>query len=128
VGVPTVAGTSAFSVTLTDANGVSRTGNYTITVNPALSLVINFQTPWTPVVGAFTNLWIDGTGGVRPYTWSVTAGALPPGMTLVQDNPDGPLVRVTGTPTTAGTFTFTVQLRDAAGATASRVATVTVTQ
>ena len=126
VGVPTTVGTFTFSVRLIDANGVSRTGNYSITVNPALTLVINLQTPWAPVVGAFANLWIDGTGGVRPYSWSVVAGALPPSMTLVQDNPDGPLVRITGTPSTAGTFTFTLRLRDATGATTDRVVSVTV--
>ncbi|MFN0028441.1 MAG: putative Ig domain-containing protein [Acidimicrobiales bacterium] len=126
VGVPTSVGTSSFSVTLTDANGVSRTGTYTITVNPALTLVINLQEPWTPVVGTFSNLWIDATGGSRPYRWAVTGGALPPGMSLVQDNPDGPLVRITGTPTAAGAFTFTLRLTDATGATVSRVITVTV--
>ena len=126
VGTPTTVGTFAFSVRLTDANGVSRTGNYTVTVNPALTLVIHLQEPWVPVVGAFSNLWIDGAGGLRPYTWSVVAGALPPGMSLVQDNPSGPLVRVTGTPTTAGAFTFTLRLRDATGTTMNRVITITV--
>lgn len=36
-------------------------------------------------------------------TWSLSGGALPDGLTL---NPDG---TITGTPTTAGTFTFTVK-------------------
>ncbi len=126
VGVPTAVGTSTFGVTLTDANGVSRTGTYTITVNPALTLVINLQLPWTAVVGSFTNLWIDGTGGSQPYRWAVTAGALPPGMSLVQDVANGPTVRITGTPTSAGSFTFTLRLTDATGSAVSRVITVAV--
>jgi hypothetical protein len=47
-------------------------------------------------------------------------------MTLIQDNPSGPLVRVGGTPTAAGTFGFTLQLTDATGAAVSRTFTVTV--
>ncbi len=113
VGVPTTVQTSTFTVRGVDANGQTATGTYTIRVNPAQGLVINLQEPWSPQVGVFTNLWIDGSGGVRPYTWTRIAGQLPPGMSLVQDNPSGPLVRITGTPTTAGTFTFTLRLTDA---------------
>jgi hypothetical protein len=49
-------------------------------------------------------------------------------MTLIQDNPAGALVRVGGTPTTAGAYSFTLQLSDAAGATASRAFSATVPQ
>ena len=48
-------------------------------------------------------------------------------MTLVQDSATGPLVRVTGTPTTAGTFSFTLRLTDTRVATTSSTLTVTVT-
>ena len=126
VGVPTTVQTSTFTVRGVDANGQTATGTYTIRVNPAQGLVINLQEPWSPQVGVFTNLWIDGSGGVRPYTWTRIAGQLPPGMSLVQDNPSGPLVRITGTPTTAGTFTFTLRLTDSRGATASRTISITV--
>ena len=126
VGVPTTAGTSTFTVRGTDSTGQTAAGTYTIRINPALSLLINPQVPWAPIVGAFANLWIDGSGGVMPYTWSRTAGQFPPGMSLVQDNPNGPLVRVTGTPTTAGTFTFTLRLTDAQGASTSNQIAVTV--
>ncbi len=125
-GIPTTVGTSTFTVEGVDANGQTATGTYTIRVNAAQTLVINLQEPWSPQVGVFSNLWIDGSGGVRPYTWTRIAGQLPPGMSLVQDNRSGPLVRITGTPTTAGTFTFTLQLRDAQGVTASRAISITV--
>ena len=46
-------------------------------------------------------------GGVQPHTWSVVAGALPPGLEL----PKGENT-ISGTPTTAGTFTFTVRVTD----------------
>jgi len=53
-------------------------------------------------------------GGTAPYTWSVTAGALPAGLTLA------PATGViSGTPTTAGTSTLSVRVTDAKGLTAS---------
>ena len=71
-------------------------------------------------------MWVTGSGGVLPYTWVRCAGTFPLGMSLVQDNPDGPLVRATGTPTTAGTFSFTLRLTDVTGATTTQAFTVTV--
>ncbi len=127
-GVPTTVQTSTFTLTATDqGNGQQATIIVTITINPALGLAITPQFPWSPVVGSFANLWITGSGGVVPYTWTRTAGQFPPGMSLVQDNRDGPLVRVTGTPTTAGTYTFTLRVTDAQGATGTQAITVTVT-
>ncbi|GFO65018.1 S8 family serine peptidase [Geomonas paludis] len=50
-------------------------------------------------------------GGAAPYTVSLAAGALPPGLAI-----DPATQVVSGTPTASGTFTFTLQLSDAAGA------------
>ena len=47
------------------------------------------------------------TGGVAPYTWSVSVGALPGGLALSTDG------IVSGTPTQNGYFTFSVQVFDA---------------
>jgi hypothetical protein len=125
-GTPTTVQTNTFTVRATDANGLTATRTYTIRINPPVTLAITPE-QWAPVtVGNFANLWIDGSGGVRPYRWARTAGAFPPGMTLIQDNPNGPLVRIGGTPTAAGTFTFTIRLTDAKGATVSRTMSVTV--
>jgi hypothetical protein len=49
---------------------------------------------------------LNSTGGILPHTWSVIAGTLPSGLQLT---PQGVL---NGTPLTAGTFNFTVQVRD----------------
>jgi hypothetical protein len=125
-GTPTTVQTSTFTITATDQNGLTATHTYTIRINPAITLAITPE-QWAPLtVGNFMNLWIDGSGGVRPYRWAVTAGRLPPGMSLIQDNAGGPLVRVGGTPTTAGTFTWTLRLTDAQGAVVSRQLSVTV--
>ena len=47
-------------------------------------------------------------------------------MSLIQDNPSGPSVRVGGTPTAAGTFSFTLRMTDATSATVSRTFSVTI--
>ncbi|MBN2001423.1 putative Ig domain-containing protein [candidate division KSB1 bacterium] len=50
---------------------------------------------------------VEATGGVAPYSWSITAGSLPAGMVL--DTQTGEMY---GTPTEDGTFNFTVQVTD----------------
>jgi hypothetical protein len=49
---------------------------------------------------------LSATGGVQPYAWSVVAGALPAGLSIGSDG------TVSGTPTSAGTFNFTIQAAD----------------
>jgi hypothetical protein len=59
------------------------------------------------MVGVAYSQTLQATGGTPPYTWSVSAGALPAGVTL--NTSTGAL---TGTPTTAGVFAFTAQVVD----------------
>ncbi len=56
---------------------------------------------------------LSATGGVQPYTWSISDGALPDGLTLSSDG------TVYGTPSAAGNFTFTVHVADAGDSTAT---------
>jgi hypothetical protein len=126
VGTPTTPGTGTVTFKATDSRGLTATRTYTVTVNPGLPVSIAPE-PWSaPRVGEFDNLWIDGAGGVQPYTWSVVGGVLPTGMTLDQTIPGGSPVRVTGTPTTAGDFTWTLRMTDALGASTTRTLTATV--
>jgi Putative Ig domain len=57
---------------------------------------------------------LQATGGTAPYTWSLFSGPLPNGLTLSSSSGT-----ISGTPTVAGLFNFTIQVRDTAGASAS---------
>jgi hypothetical protein len=48
--------------------------------------------------------------GASPFTFSITSGSLPPGLSLNQTSPNSAVI--TGTPTQAGNFPFTVQATD----------------
>lgn len=52
---------------------------------------------------------IVSVGGVAPYTWSVVAGSLPPGLSL-----NSGTGIISGTPTTDGDYNFTIQLESGA--------------
>lgn len=63
---------------------------------------------------------LEGVGGTTPYGWALDSGALPNGLTLSADG------IVSGTPTTAGTYSFKVRLRDANALKDWRLFTITV--
>ena len=55
---------------------------------------------------------LGAAGGVKPYKWSISSGALPSGVTLSSTG------TATGKPTASGTYSFVVRVDDAAGAAA----------
>ncbi len=61
-------------------------------------------------------------GGAPPYRWAILNGNLPNGLSL--NSTSG---RIEGTPNTTDTTTFTVQVQDSAGLTASRTYTLNIT-
>jgi hypothetical protein len=58
---------------------------------------------------AYSGATFDATGGVQPYTFQITEGALPAGLTLSRDGV------LTGSPTPAGDFSFTFEVVDSGG-------------
>jgi hypothetical protein len=93
--------------TVVTAEDGTTTRAYTMTVNragPPLSL--NPAPVPDAKVGRAYSAAITAAGGVAPYSYAVTAGDLPAGLTL---GPDGV---VSGTPTAGGMFNFTVMAMD----------------
>ena len=105
-GIPTSTGTANFVVTVTDSEGSPKSGSAALSIS--VPSVPSIATPSLPAgtVGIPYFASLSGTGGAAPYGFQVTAGSLPSGLTLATTG------GLTGTPTTAGSFTVTVQIYD----------------
>ncbi len=110
-GTPTAGGVFNFTVTATDSSTGSGpyTGSraYSLTVNAAAIVVTPATVPAATRGFAYSQTF-SATGGVGTYSYTVSAGALPPGVTLSSTGV------LSGTPTGTGTFTFTVRATDQA--------------
>ena len=121
-GVPTTAGSFTFTVRVKDQTRATDTETFTIQILPPEAPTITTEALSGGTVGAFYccgNLF--ASGGVQPFTWSVVAGALPPGLELPRR-----ANTIAGTPTTAGTFTFTVRVTDDLGAFSEKALSITI--
>jgi hypothetical protein len=105
-GTPTNTGTASFTVRVTDTLNQSDTQSLSITVSAALAITTN-QLPDAEVGDSYRRT-VNRSGGVAPFTWSVTP-ALPDGLSL--DTSTG---EITGTPAagTDGTYDLTFTVRD----------------
>ena len=61
-------------------------------------------------VGVAYSEQLYAAGGTTPYTWSISSGALPTGTSI-----NSSTGLISGTPTVAGTYNFTVKIVDAVG-------------
>lgn len=120
VGTPTRVGTTSFTVEARDASGARTRATFTITVDPPLPLrITNGGATLAPgTVGQPYANSLFAFGGVRPWTWSIV-GTLPPGLRLSGNT-------ISGTPTTAGSFSFTARVRSADGQQAEQVFTIII--
>ncbi len=113
-GTPALSGAVTMNVTVTDSANVSASGSFSITVNPAALEIATASPLAEGTIGSSYSQAFAANGGRGGNVWSVSAGALPGGLTL---SPAGTLA---GSPTASGTFTFTVQVADSGGTTASK--------
>ena len=121
-GVPPLAtGSRAISATY---NGDS---NFAVSTSSTLTEIVlsplSVTTTSLPggVVGSAYSQTLAATGGVAPYTWSVSSGSLPAGLAL-----DPSAGTISGTPTAVGTSTFSVTATDS-GTSARQTATQSFT-
>ncbi|WP_320064773.1 fibronectin type III domain-containing protein [Micromonospora sp. RTGN7] len=107
-GIPTTAGTYGFVVRVVGSQGEIGSRLIALAVTPAPNIVIT-SVPLGEVNAPYS-LRALVLGGVAPYTWSISAGILPPGLSL------NPLTgEISGRPTTARTYVFGLRVTDAAG-------------
>ncbi|HVY92422.1 MAG TPA: Ig domain-containing protein, partial [Bryobacteraceae bacterium] len=108
-GVPTTPGPAAFSIQVTDASGAVATAGELLTVEAAGVTVTSTSFPSGILNFQFPQQVLTASGGAAPYTFAVTTGSLPAGLTLANGI-------ISGTPTASGTSTFTITATDSAGA------------
>jgi uncharacterized protein (TIGR03437 family) len=109
-GTPSVAGTFPFAVRVTDSTGATVTVGRSITIAPPPVIITTPSPLATGMINVdYPRQFVGATGGQRPYTYAITSGSLPNGVTL------SPLGTLTGTPTVSGTFSVVVTATDASG-------------
>ncbi|WP_187143431.1 beta strand repeat-containing protein [Terriglobus albidus] len=120
-GTPTTAGTYSLSVKATDSSSPanSTTGAVSVTVKAAAAATLTLTSPTaTATVGTAYTGTIGVSGGTAPYACSLVSGSVP-GLTLSGCS-------LTGTPTTAGTYSLSVKATDSSNPANSTTGTVTV--
>ena len=111
--VPLTAGDTEVTVSYTEG-GVTQTAVQAITVREVPAITTD-NLPGGKVGTKYSaNLAAEGT---EPITWSIDSGSLPDGLTLSGNT-------ISGTPTAAGTFTFTVKAENAAGSNTKKLSIV----
>ncbi len=114
-GTPTASGSSSFSVQAKDSEATPQTANRTLSISIAAASNSSNVTPLQISTGSLPSgqakasyvAALAVTGGTAPYTWSVASGSLPAGLAL-----NGTTGAIAGTPTSAGTSSFSVQAKD----------------
>jgi len=108
-GIPTSAGTYYFRILVADTGSHSGEHDYTFVVSPVGGSGFAIDTPTLApaALGIAYVATFAVRGGQAPYTWSLSSGRLPPGLTFNAANG-----LIAGSPTTTGSFPFTIQLMD----------------
>ncbi|MFO0157450.1 MAG: putative Ig domain-containing protein, partial [bacterium] len=123
-GTPTASG--SFSFTVQAANGTAPNATQAVSLTIAAAAlaptITSAAPPATGTVGsAYAGHTFTATGVPAAMTWTVSAGALPAGITL--NSSTGVLA---GTPTASGSFSFTVQAANGTAPNATQNVTITI--
>jgi hypothetical protein len=119
-GVPFMAGSFSFNVVVTDANNLSTSKPFTIVVTGSVVSITTTSPLPSGSVGQAYSQTLLASNGTPPYQWTAGSG-VPTGLTL---NPS--TGAITGTPTTAGNYSFQVSVTDSASNTASATFALTI--
>lgn len=105
-GTPTAGGSFNFTITATDASSFTGARAYSLTVDVPTITIVPMSLPSATQGSAYSQS-ITASGGTTSYSYAITAGVLPAGLTLANGG------TLSGTPTVSGTFNFTVTATDA---------------
>jgi hypothetical protein len=118
-------GLETFTMTVTDAKMASQSYTWIIEVAQATpALTVTPATLPTATRGQPYNVFLRASGGTAPFNWAVS-GTLPPGLTFQPSNTLS--FQLSGTPTTAGSFSFSVTVVDGSTPARSTILNFTMT-
>lgn len=114
---------STATITATSIANSTITAIETITLNAVLTISTT-SLPSGTLQTAY-NTFVSATGATGTFTWSVTAGSLPPGLTF-QTSSTSTSAEITGTPTVLGIYKFTVKVTDSSGNSVTQALSITI--
>jgi hypothetical protein len=124
-GTPTQAGGSSFAVQVTDSSSLAQTASTSLSITIAAAGANPVQITTTSLPGGQVNsaysATLAATGGATPYSWSLSGGSLPAGLSLSAAG------QFTGTPTASGTVSFTVRVADSSSPAKTATANLSIT-
>ncbi|MCW2929849.1 MAG: hypothetical protein JWM19_811, partial [Actinomycetia bacterium] len=118
-GNPTAGGSYPFTVKVTDTAGGTATKGATVVIAAVPSLS-NPPPPAAQAAVAYSDA-LTVAGGTGPFTWTVSSSNLPPGLSLSASTGV-----ISGTPASAGLYTFAVRVKDSFGLTATQGLSISV--
>ena len=122
-GTTTATGLDSFTVQVTDSEAPAVSASENVSLYVVTPMVVPGNLPWASLSEPYDTS-LQPAGGLGPYSYAVSAGSLPPGLTL---QPDG---EITGQASADGTSSFTVSVTDSEipSATVTQAESITVTQ
>ena len=107
-------GSQNVTVRVCDQYGACGVATTQIIVRSPITIITPSPLP-SGMAGELYSVTLEATGGTEPYTWSLTSGDLPDGLSLNASSGE-----ISGTPTAAGVFGFTILVTDSSHITTTK--------
>lgn len=120
-GTPTRAGSYIFTIQGTQCCGQPSERGFEVVIRDRLTITTAGLPSGNPGAPYSATISVTGHGG-KGMGWALASGSLPPGLTLASAGTPYDGV-ISGTPTTSGTYSFTVSVGDTDGFVPSRTVT-----